>query len=68
MQHDEEERNVSRIGITITGFGTSTAFVICPFSEGRIRLLQLMEFQDHIIEYIFTDSNYFRDWGAQLSL
>ena len=66
MQHDEEERNASHIGITITGLVPSTAFVICPFPEGQIRLPQLMEFQDHIIEYIFTDPTHSRDWKARL--
>ena len=66
MQHNEEERNASHIGITITGFDPSTAFVICPFPECQIRLPQLMAFQDHIIEHTFVDPNHFRAWRDQL--
>ena len=66
MQHNEEERNASHIGITITGFDPSTAFVICPFPECQIRLPQLMAFQDHIIEHTLVDLNHFRAWRDQL--
>ncbi|OCL08970.1 hypothetical protein AOQ84DRAFT_30485 [Glonium stellatum] len=67
MQHGEDERKASHIGITIGGFDPSTAFITCPFLDCQIRSQNLTAFHGHINEHTISDIDHFTAWRDGIS-